>query len=220
MRAALPSVGGEVAGVCIPSTPVAVAAAESARAALPPVLLGHACRVFVFAALHARRAGLACEAGALFVGALYANMGLSAAYSRSTVRYELDSADAARGLLRLHGVSEPLRDEVWLAIALHTTPGLPARVSPLARVLAQAVSTDLTGSHYYAYTHRERAGVLASYPRGAGFGEAVIGAFGRGLAHRPRTTAGTAWADVLDRIDPDYCRENFCGRILGSPWRD
>ncbi len=163
MRAAGSSVGGEVAGVRIPSTPVAVAAAESARAALPPVLLGHARRVFVFAALSARRAGLACEGGALFVTALYANMGLSAAYARSTARYELDSADAACGLLRLHGASQQWRDQVWLAIALHTTPGLPARVSPLARVLAQAVSTDLTGSHYHAYTPHERAGVLACW---------------------------------------------------------
>nr|MBN3729196.1 phosphohydrolase [Burkholderia sp. Ac-20379] len=67
---------------------------------------------------------------------------------------------------------------------------------------------------------RERAAVTAAYPRGAGFGEAVIAAIGRGLAHRPRSTAGTFGADVLDRIDPDYCRTNFCGQILGSPWRD
>ncbi|MBN3725990.1 phosphohydrolase, partial [Burkholderia sp. Ac-20379] len=98
MRTALSSAGGEVAGVPIPGTPVAVAAEQSACAALPAVLLGHARRVFVFAALSARRDGLACDAGLLFVGALYANMGLSAAYAHSMLRYELDSADAARAL--------------------------------------------------------------------------------------------------------------------------
>ncbi|KGE05720.1 phosphohydrolase [Burkholderia gladioli] len=220
MQASLAGVGGEVAGVRIPATPLALAALESAGAALPGVLLGHARRVFVLAALSARRGGLACDAGALFVGSLYANMGLSAAYARSAERYELDSADAARGLLRRHGASEREQSELWLAIALHTTSGIPARVSPLAGVLAQAVRTDLTGAHYHAYTRGERAGVLAAYPRGARFGEAVIDAIGRGLAHRPGSTAGTAGADVLDRIDPDYRRMNFCGQILGSPWRD
>lgn len=210
----------EVAGVRIPSTSLARAAEESARASLPAVLLGHAKRVFVFAALSARRDGLACDAQTLYVSALYANMGLSAAYAHSTMRYELDSADAARRLLHHHGASAREQDEAWLAIALHTSPGIPERISPLAAVLAAAVSTDLVAAQFDSYTGRERAGVLAAYPRGKGFKEAIIGAMGYGMKHRPQTSFGTRNADLLDRIDPNYCRENFCGQILGSQWQD
>jgi hypothetical protein len=209
-----------VAGVRIPGTPLAIAAVESARAALPAVLYGHARRVYVFAALSARRSGIACDAQTLFVSAMYANMGLSAAYAHSSMRFELDSADAARWLLHHHGASAREQDEVWLAIALHTSPGIPVRVSPLAGLLAEAVRTDLTAAQFDAYTNCERAEVLAAYPRGKGFKAAIIGAMARGMTHRPHTTYGTRNADVLDRIDPNYGRENFCGQILGSRWLD
>ncbi|HKT92438.1 MAG TPA: phosphohydrolase [Paraburkholderia sp.] len=220
MRAASAGANAEVAGVRIPRTPLARVAAESARAVLPAVLFGHANRVYVFAALSARRDGLACDAQILYVSAMYANMGLSAAYAHSTARYELDSADAARRLLYHHGASLREQDDAWLAIALHTSPGIPECISPLAGVLAAAVRTDLVAAQFDSYTGGERAGVLAAYPRGKGFKEAIIGAIGRGMTHRPHTTFGTRNADVLDRIDPNYCRENFCGQILGSQWQD
>jgi hypothetical protein len=48
----------------------------------------------------------------------------------------------------------------------------------------------------------------------------MIEAIGRGLAHRPLSTFGTVGSDVLERLDPDFLRTNFCGLILGSPWED
>ena len=72
-----PSTADEVAGVSIPRTTLAVEAADAARAALPAALADHAARVFVFASLAARRAGEGCDADALYVAAMYANMGLA-----------------------------------------------------------------------------------------------------------------------------------------------
>jgi hypothetical protein len=70
---------GEVAGVRIPRTPVATAAVESARATLPPILLGHANRVFMFAMLRAQRSGMECDTDSLYVSAMYANKGITTA---------------------------------------------------------------------------------------------------------------------------------------------
>lgn len=210
----------EVAGVRIPRTPMTIEAGEAARASLPRVIVDHACRVFVFASLVARRAGETLDADVLYVAAMYANMGLSPAYCRSTERYEIDSADAAQAFLLRHHTSQHLRDEVWCAIALHTTPGVAARVSPLARALASAVSTDLMATGFDAYSADERHALLAAYPRGEGFGDAFLDALARGVAHRPASTFGTWSADVLDRADPDFRRPNFCGRVLGSRWQD
>ncbi|QBR01929.1 phosphohydrolase [Paraburkholderia pallida] len=216
MRPALAASSDEVAGVRIPKTAFATRAAEYARAALEPVLVGHAHRVFVFAALAARRENRACDAERLFVAAMYANMGLSAAYARSTERYEVDSANAARSLLA--GASPRVAEDVWRAIALHTTPGVPVHVSALAHLLAQGAGTDLIGMDYDAYTCAERNSILAAWPRGETFDEDMIRAIARGVAHRPHTTSGTWSADILARTDPDYCRLNFCGLILGSRW--
>ncbi|WP_174910923.1 phosphohydrolase [Burkholderia diffusa] len=210
----------EVAGVRIPRTPMAIDAAEAACASLPQVITDHACRVFVLASLAARRAGETLDADALYVAAMYANMGLSTAYGRSTERYELDSADAAQAFLLRHQTSQRMRDDVWRAIALHTTPGVAARMSPLARALASAVATDLMATDFDAYSADERRALLAAYPRGDGFGDAFLDAIARGVAHRPATTFGTWSADVLERADPDFHRPNFCGRVLGARWKD
>ncbi|AOK14383.1 phosphohydrolase [Burkholderia vietnamiensis] len=215
-----PADGGEVAGVRIPRTPLAIDAADAARASLPAALAGHAARVFVFASLAARRAGDTCDADALYVAAMYVNMGLSHAYCRSTARYELDGADAAHALLLRHRRSRRMRDDVWHAIALHTTPGVAVRASPLARALAGAVSTDLMATDFDAYTAAERAALLAAYPRGSGFREAFLDTVARGAEHRPQSTFGTWSADVLERADPDFHRPNFCGRVLGARWTD
>ncbi|KAG8153787.1 phosphohydrolase [Burkholderia catarinensis] len=215
-----PTAGHEVAGVRIPVTSVAVDAAEAARASLPGIVVDHASRVFVLASLAARREDHTYDADTLYVAAMYANMGLSAAYCRSTARYELDSADAASALLLRHDMPQRVRDDVWRAVALHTTPGISARLSPLARVLAAAVSTDLMGTDLDTYSAAERDALLAAYPRGDGFSEAMLDAIARGVAHRPASTFGTWSADVLDRIDPEFHRPNFCGRVLGSRWDD
>lgn len=220
MRTSSLSTAGEVVGVRIPRTPVAEAAAARARAALPIVLFGHACRVFMFAMLSAQRTGEMCDADLLYVSAMYANLGLTDAYAHSTVRYELDSADAARSHLDRYGIGEREQNEAWLAIALHMTPGIASRVSPLANALAAAIQTDLTAAHLDTYSPEQRTGVLAAYPRDPQFKHEFIAAMGRGLAHRPATTFGTVGADVLDRVDPNYCRINFCGQILGSPWEE
>ncbi|WP_321888221.1 HD domain-containing protein [Paraburkholderia bannensis] len=216
MKPELAAAPDDVAGVRIPRTALATLAVENARASLAPVLVGHARRVFVFAALTARRERQVCDSEALYVSAMYANMGLSPAYAHSQLRYEVDSADAARALLA--GIAPYMADDVWRAIALHTTPGIPEHVSPLARLLAQGAQTDLVGANYDAYTCAEREAILAAYPREATFNEDMIGAIGRGVGHRPQTTSGTWSADILARLDPDYCRLNFCGLILGSRW--
>jgi hypothetical protein len=210
----------KVAGVCIPHSPLAVAAAESARASLPEVVTGHASRVFVFASLEARRENYSCDDDTLYVAAMFANMGLSPAYAHSALRYEIDSADAACAFLQHHGAPSDVLDEVWRAIALHMTPGLPARTSPLARLLSSAVGTDLFADNLSAYAHAERVAILAAYPRGAGFKEGMIDAIGRGVEHRPLSTFGTLSADVLEHTNPDFRRLNFCGLILGAPWKD
>lgn len=48
------SADDEVAGVRIPRTPMAIEAAEAARASLPRAITGHASRVFVLASLAAQ----------------------------------------------------------------------------------------------------------------------------------------------------------------------
>lgn len=209
-----------VAGVQIPKSTIAKQAIDCACASLPKVLIGHACRTFVFAALAAERRRVECELETLYVAAMFMGIGLSSPYGRSQLRYELDSANAAQDFMKRHHASVSKQRDIWSAVALHMTPGIPSYVSPLAGMLAQGVRTDLVADDYDGFSADQRNSVLSAYPRGAGFKTEIIDAIGRGVAHRPASTFGTVCADVLDRTDPNYRRTNFCGLILGAQWED
>jgi hypothetical protein len=207
-----------VAGVSLPRRRFAHYAANIARAALPAVVVRHAYRVFVFASLESKRAGIPVMADLLFVSAHFAHLGLSSNYARSLQRYELDGADAAREFLDNEGVRHVHSAAVWDAISLHTTPGVPERMDGLTRLLAYGVRADLFGEGVEILPHDIRSEILLAFPRGDDFVSKYLEAVGRGIKHRPDTTFGTVSADVLERYSPAFCRGNFCGRMYGSCW--
>lgn len=60
-----------------------------------------------------------------------------------TTRFEIEGADAAVHFLLLHPeVPDKESNEVWLAIALHTTPQIPERMGGIASLVRQAVMID------------------------------------------------------------------------------
>ena len=57
-------------------------------------------------------------------------------------RFEVCGADAAAAFLRGFEVDDADVQEVWVAIALHTSAGIAERITPLARFLRLAVLMD------------------------------------------------------------------------------
>jgi hypothetical protein len=207
-----------IAGVGIPDSALARAAFDHVRGIESELLLHHALRAFLFAALTGLRESLEFDADLLYVGALFHNVGLNLRHSRSPNRFEIDSANEAREFLRAHGVDEPAAADVWNAIALHTTPGIPDHMSTLTALISAGVQMDVRGARYFEFTAQQRDAIVQAFPRERGFKTKLIDAYARGMEHRPETTFGTVNADVLDRWDPDYRRLNFCGLVLGSEW--
>ena len=122
-----------IAGIAIPDSPLARHATQLVRDTETDLLFHHSRRVFLFGALAGRRLGLRYDAELLYVGALFHDMGLMPAYSSATERFEVDGANAAREFLIGHGIAEGDIDQVWDAIALHTTPGIPRHKSRWSR---------------------------------------------------------------------------------------
>ena len=207
-----------VAGVDIPDGVLARAAFEHVRGIEPEPLLHHALRVFLFAALIGCKEALAFDMELLYVSALFHNAGLNERYAHSPNRFEIDSANAAREFLRCHRADESATAQVWTAIALHTTPGIPEHMPPLVALLSAGVQMDVRGARYHEFIAQQRNDIVQAFPRERGFKTKLIEAYARGMEHRPETTFGTVNADVLDRWDPDYRRLNFCGLVLGSEW--
>ena len=206
-----------IAGIVIPDTALVREATEFIRSAEDDVLFHHSRRAYLFGALHGRRLGLQPDLELLYVAAMFHDLGLTARYGTSTERFEIDGADAARDFLAEHGVEQSEADKVWLSIALHTTPGVPARLDPEIALLAAGVKTDVVGVGRETLSPDAIEAVTAAHPR-PDFKNRILVAFNDGMKHRPDTTFGTMNADVLGHFDPNFKLRNMVDAIHNSPW--
>jgi HD superfamily phosphodiesterase len=206
-----------VAGITVPDTALVRDATEFVRAAEDDLLFDHSRRVFFFGALQGRRRGLRPDLELLYVGAMFHDLGLTERYRASTVRFEVDGADAARDFLVAHGVDEADARKVWLGIALHTTPGVPEFLEPEIALVTAGVETDVLGIGRDDLSADELDAVTAAHPR-PDFKRRILRAFNDGFCHRPHTTFGTVNADVLAHFDESFVREDFVEIIKGNGW--
>jgi HD superfamily phosphodiesterase len=206
-----------IAGVTIPDTPLARAITAHIRAVEDDLLFNHSSRVFLFGALQGRRRGLQPNLELLYAGAMFHDIGLTERYRESTLRFEVDGANAARDFLLEHDVAAADAAKVWLGIALHTTPGVPEFLAPETALVTAGVETDVLGIGRDDLSPEALDAVTAAHPR-PDFKRQILAAFNDGMKHRPETTFGTCNADVLERFDPGFVRDNFVDTILGNSW--
>lgn len=206
-----------IAGIQIPDSPLVREATEFIRHAEDDLLFNHSRRVFLFGALQGLRRGLQPDLELLYVAAMFHDLGLTERYRSSTVRFEVDGANAARDFLVGHGVDKADIDTVWLGIALHTTPGVPEFLAPEVALLQAGVEVDVVGVGREDLAPDALAAVTAAHPRPQ-FKQRILAAFNDGMKHRPQTTFGTMNDDVLAHFDPTFRRVDFVDNILNNGW--
>jgi hypothetical protein len=171
---------------------------------------------YLWGALAGKRKGLTFDPELLYTAAMFHDVGLTAGFRESRLRYEVDGANAARDFLRSQGISESDTEKVWLAIAVHTTPGISAHLPPVAALTAEGVIMDLAGVGYDEFTDAQREAVTKAYPRPPQFAEEMLQTLYDGLKHRPETTQGTGLADVMADKDPHFHRRDFASLMRNS----
>jgi hypothetical protein len=206
-----------IAGIAIPDTALVREATDFIRDAEDDLLFDHSRRVFLFGALHGRRMGLEPDLELLYVAAMFHDLGLTQRYRTSQLRFEVDGANAARDFLVAHGVDAADARKVWLAIALHTTPGVPQHLDPEIALVIAGVETDVVGIGRDALSPEALAAVTTAHPR-PDFKNQILAAFNDGMKHRPDSTFGTMNADVLAHFDPSFERQDFVDLILNNSW--
>jgi len=207
-----------IAGITIPDSAIVNAATQLVRDTESDLLYHHSRRVFLWAALTGLRKVLRYDPELLYFGAMFHDMGLTPQFSSPDLRFEVDGANAARDFLRGHGIAERDIEDVWTAIALHTTPGIPEHMRPTIALVTSGVEMDVLGIAYHEFTDQQRAEVCTHHPRGGQFKQRIIDAFADWISRKPATTFGNVKADVLDMKVPGFQRTNFCAVILGSDW--
>jgi HD domain len=208
----------DISGVKIPDSKLVRDTTAFIRDTESDFLFQHSVRVYFWGALAGKGRGLIIDPELFYTAAMFHDLGLTAGFRESPLRFEVDGANAARDFLRGHGISEVDIERVWLAIALHTTPGISAHLHPIAALTAQGVMMDLVGLGYDEFTDAQRNAVEAAYPHPSGFSENLLQALYDGLKHRPETTQGTGLADVVADKDPHFHRRNFCSLMRNSQW--
>jgi hypothetical protein len=212
-----PQTTATIAGVTIPDTPLVRDVTALIRDAEDDLLFDHSRRVFLFGALHGRRCGLQPNLEMLYVGAMFHDIGLTQRYRTSTLRFEVDGANAARDFLLDHGVDEAAARTVWLSIALHTTPGVPEFLDPEIALVTAGVETDVLGIGRDDLDPAALQAVTDAHPR-PDFKRRILEAFTDGFKDRPDTTFGTVNADVLAHFVPGFQRIDFVEVILNNSW--
>ncbi|HUH91352.1 MAG TPA: HD domain-containing protein [Lysobacter sp.] len=207
-----------IAGIRVPDSPLVRAATQLVRDTEDDLLYNHSRRVFFWGALSGNRRGLEYDLELLYLGAMFHDMGLTERYSSADLRFEVDGANAARDFMNDYDVPERDVEDVWTAIALHTTPGIPEHMRPTVALVTAGVEMDVLGIAYDEFSQEQRHEVCACHPREANFKEGIIDHFADGIRKKPETAFGNVKADVLALKVLGYRRTDFCSIIRGSAW--
>lgn len=206
-----------IAGLAIPDTAAVAGATTRIRDTTSPLIYHHSRRVFLFSLIHARKLGLEPDPELLYLAAMFHDLGLLTPFSEVVQRFELDGADHARRYLVESGFPATAAETVWTAIALHTTPGIPARMAPEIAATHLGVLTDAIGYGLDGLDPDQLTEILAAHPRG-NFKNEFLRGFVDGLRNRPETTNGTVNSDILEHFLPGFRRTTTVERITDSPW--
>ncbi|WP_078322894.1 HD domain-containing protein [Mycobacteroides chelonae] len=207
----------EIAGVEIPDTPLVREITEYIRDTEDDLLFHHSRRVYLLGALQGQRRGVKPDLEMLYAGAMFHDIGLTERFRDSQLRFEVDGANAARDFLTERGVGTQEAQNVWLAIALHTTPGITEFLSPEVALVTAGVETDVVGIARDALSAKDLDAVTAAHPR-PDFKNRILNAFFEGNRHRPDSTFGNMNADVLAHFDPSFVRADLVELIRANSW--
>lgn len=129
----------------VPPSPICTSTYDIVQSSLPPAIFNHSIRVYLYTKAFAQCADSAWlepeRLPLVFVACLFHDMGCADA-NDGRQRFEVCGADAAAEHLRKFKVNEADIQEVWTAIALHTSPGIAERITALARFVRLAVLMD------------------------------------------------------------------------------
>jgi hypothetical protein len=187
-----------VAGIEIPRSRAAAAAAVFARQACPEVLFNHCMRTFLFGALHEQHHGRSYNAEAAFVAASLHDLGLLMAYETAGRPFEVDSANAAEQLALQNGLSAQVATLIWNAAAMHDMRwAIVEKQNPTVELVAAGASADVLGPDEEMISRAATAEVLRAFPR-LGFKVQFAQLLTDHCSRKPLSQLGT-WLD-------GYCR--------------
>jgi hypothetical protein len=163
-----------------PSTPLSRAADARARAILPPALVNHSYRAYIFGRALGELQGLAVDDELLFAAAMLHDTGLVDPVGSAD--FTLASARLAREVADRLGVSSMATETIQTAITMHYSPGVTPAAGAVAYLLSAGAGLDVIGLRSWQLPDGLLADAVRRHPR-ANFKQ-VFGTAFRQEAHR------------------------------------
>lgn len=215
--AALPA---EVAGVTIPQSAIALAAAGFARKSCPDFLFNHGMRTFLFGALLLQKRKMAYQADQAFVAAALHDLGLLPSFESKQGSFEIDGADAAEKFMRDANMPAADADIVWHAVEMHDGKwALTRRHGPEAMLVAFGAGSDVGGPDPSFADAGEIAEIVAAFPR-LQFKTRFTALLIDHCKRKPTSQSGT-WLEGLCREQvPDAWTDSVEKAIAAAPFAE
>ena len=215
-RAALPKT---IAGIRIPDSSVAAAAADLVRTVSTPTLYNHCVRTYLFAALSFKKSATKFDEELVFLASILHDLGLVDAYMTDAERFEVDGADAAVAFLQQWHLPPNQLETVWDAIALHTSIGIVSRKRPDIAAVSLGSGADMGGIGLDQLAQADINEVLLYLPR-LGFKREAIRTVLHICEKKPFATLMTAFAEVGRAHNPLFPVPTLEDIFLAAPFLD
>ena len=153
----------DLGAITPPSSVVTRAAEEVARRELPPVLLNHSFRTYVFGAALGVLEQVDVDRELLFAAAMLHDLGL--ARPSENLDFTLVSARAARDVAEEVGLSTAATETVRSAITRHHSPGVSLADGAVAYLLSAGAGVDVIGYRSWKLPPAVLAAAVNAHPR-------------------------------------------------------
>ncbi|MGI8882088.1 MAG: HD domain-containing protein [Jatrophihabitans sp.] len=195
----------------LPGHPDAMRALELVRSHERPAVANHSVRTYLHAVLAARARqmtpGTDYDGDLLFYACVLHDIGTSDSYD-GPKRFEVEGADAAAAFLTEAGIAAERVDQVWEAIALHTSPQIAERRGPITLLTRLGIRADFSGPG------ADRSLLEQHYPRLDVERELTAAVIGQAM-RQPDKAPNSSWPGNLLRAhlaapdDPDARLKGF-----------
>lgn len=208
-----------IAGVLVPDTPLVCRATEFVRKHSEPYLFNHVMRSWLFAVSLAQQKGVAHDAEVLAIATIFHDVGLAQEFSGGPLRFEVESANAARKFASNEGVDERRAQLIWDGVALNSTPSIGLYKEIEVSLCTAGIGLDWGGFGYESLSASRIAEVVDAFPRldmKQRFTQAVC----RVVTKHPTTTYDNFAADFGERFVAGYKRPSTVDMLMNAPFAE
>jgi hypothetical protein len=214
----LPHATRLVAGVWVPDSPAISRAIEFARGHSEPYLFNHVMRSWLFAEALAQQNHLAHDGEVMAVATLLHDLGLSEKFA-GTLRFEVESANAARAFARREGFDSRRTQLVWDGVALNSTPSIGLHKEAEVSLCTQGIGLDWGGWGIDSLPRTLVDEIVGTFPR-LDMKQQFTHAVCRVAQSRPATTYDNFVGDFGDRFVPGYVRPSAVDLLFAAPFAE